>query len=298
MTLLYHKGNNFGDAINPIIFNHYFEKELSKSGDFALIGIGSIIAFFHEAPYSKKYIFSSGIAKGQDDTYGSIQELNSDCEIICVRGPLTAKLLNIDESYAVADGAILLRDIYPEVIEKQFEVSYMPHIGSLDFYPDLPKLINEIGFKFIDPRDDVQTIIRDIKASRLIITEALHGAIVADTFRVPWKQVKMFNTVNDFKWKDFHASMEMRFEPKVLPSLYGKSTSKKILKDKFGLLSSFIHPIFSVYQKMTKVRQFKKEIGFIPTIVDSFNLSESHIFDIKHKELLNRIDLLKSKIEE
>src|SRR5690606_31984382 len=44
---------------------------------------------------------------------------------------------------------------------------------------------------------------------KLVIAEAMHAAIIADSYRVPWVSVSSSRRINAFKWQDWAASLRM-----------------------------------------------------------------------------------------
>lgn len=87
----------------------------------------------------------------------------------------------------------------------------MPHYQTASAF-NTAKIAALAGLNYIDPRWSVDRVIEAILSSDRIITEAMHGAIVADALGVPWKRVRIFNHIQensesvDFKWHDW-ASM-------------------------------------------------------------------------------------------
>lgn len=52
--------------------------------------------------------------------------------------------------------------------------------------PHLFKVVcQQAGVEYIDPAGKVENVIAAISGSQVLISEAMHGAIVADTLRVP-----------------------------------------------------------------------------------------------------------------
>src|SRR5205814_2371845 len=47
----------------------------------------------------------------------------------------------------------------------------------------------------------------------LLVTEAMHGAVVADALRVPWIALRMYSKIDEFKWRDWCASLRLPYEP-------------------------------------------------------------------------------------
>jgi hypothetical protein len=55
-------------------------------------------------------------------------------------------------------------------------VSYIPHWESATYW-DWPATCTAAGLEYVDPLQPVEAVIAQIRASRLVITEAMHGAI-------------------------------------------------------------------------------------------------------------------------
>lgn len=295
MNLRYHKGKNVGDAINAIIFPYFLGDILDNSQEVQLLGIGSLLGLIKPDEHCEKFlVFSTGFAAGDEATYGGIPVLNDKYEIICLRGPKTAKALGLSVDLSISDGALLLplaMDLQP--VSKKYSFSYMPHVGSLDMFPSWNSILKDLDIHFIDPRANEFQVIQEMRESEVLITEAMHGAILADALRIPWIPVKAYKTVNEFKWKDYLASVELDYNPTVLPALYSVEFAKEILKGKFrktGL--TFLHvlaiPIFKFKQK--------RNLRFA---LEKFeNLKQSETYLCKEDVLKDRQDRLLEKMNE
>jgi succinoglycan biosynthesis protein ExoV len=51
-----------------------------------------------------------------------------------------------------------------------------------------------------------------------VLTEAMHGAIVADTLRVPFVPLVSSREISSFKWMDWTLSMDLPYRPIRLPA--------------------------------------------------------------------------------
>jgi succinoglycan biosynthesis protein ExoV len=215
---------NFGDDLNIWLWSRLLPETVDVAvpcptdGSIAperplFVGIGSILdSGIPSNP--RKVVFSAG-------THGSAPTIDDHWDILCVRGPRTAEALDIPQSRALTDGALLVRTLIDTSVEKKYPVAYMPHHVSTKMV-DWERLANRAGFTYIAPTFEVDRILRMINATKLLITEAMHGAIVADALRVPWIPVQMHGHINDFKWADWCASVGLSYSPHRLTYHLGK----------------------------------------------------------------------------
>lgn len=290
MKLRYHLGKNFGDALNPMIFEKFLPGYFDDNADELFVGIGSILGF-KMGNAKKKIVFSSGFA------YGSLPKIDESFDIICVRGPLTANILNIDPALAITDGAALLRYFDFPRPSKKYSYSFIPHVGSEEFF-DWSKICSEAGIHYISPKGEIEAVLNQILESEVVIAEAMHGAIVADTLRVPWIPTKAYPTINDFKWKDWTQSLSLPYLPVNLKSLYSNEFMKTILSSKLGgkLPGSIVSVGSSLYS-------FIRENNFEKTAIDDLKkiktaksyLSEDSIFNSKSDMLLEKLEVFRRK---
>lgn len=297
MKLEYFKGNNFGDALNPLIFKHYLPGLFDDESDgIAFLGIGSILGFDLAKDASKKMIFSSGFA------YGEKPEIDSTYDFICVRGPLTAKALNLDPSLAVADGAILLQfmDI-PKPQTKKYKFSFIPHWGSEQKYTKWGKLCESADVHFISPMSPIDQVLQEIQESEVVIAEAMHGAIVADTLGVPWIPVKAYPTINEFKWNDWASSLDVKFEFHSLPSMY---ENNEFMLNKLGELSKGMAPKFvlkGLLSILEKTYYGSRKSSVIQALEEvkkqKTHLSDRTILHAKGNVLLEKLESIKTQYQ-
>lgn len=286
MQLFYYSiEQNFWDSLNQYIFYKKLSDLLDDSEDEYFVWIGSILwlPLMHNSRI-KKHIFSSGFA------YGKIPKIDKSFNILCVRWPLTAKKLWIDKSLSIADGAILTPKLFPKNEPKIYECSFMPHHKSIDFC-DFSALCSLIWIHYIDPTQNPLISIEEINKSKLLITEAMHGAIVADAYRIPWIGVDIYG-VNKFKWKDWMLSLEMRVSLYKLPRLIenkhilNQKIYKKLKKYKVQFLLGPLSKIISFFYSFF---YFKKKKNFLEILQklsqQSGFLSEDQILEKKQAML-------------
>ncbi len=298
MILEYHRGNNFGDKLNTLIFNYYLPNFFNDDKSVYFLGIGTILGL-KKIQDSQKIVFSSGATDSMTNTYGDIPKIDTSYDIFCVRGPLTSKLLGISPDKAITDGAALLYDFYDRKQEKIYEYSYIPHVGSEFFFPEMELLCKEIGINYISPKESTDIVLKKISQSKVIIAEAMHGAIVADALRVPWIPVKMYKTVNEFKWRDWTMSLNMDYSPNILSSCFKKDVFINILKNKFSFLPDIVfRAIVPFYHIMHifKIRVIKKQMMKIKN--SNTMLSNEFLLQEKVEILKYKLKLVKEKYSE
>lgn len=227
MKLCYYHDSegNFGDDLNawlwpkllPGVFDgtcrhgqEYYEENDKEEALF--YGIGTILdARIPKSPI--KFIAGSGVG------YFSPPTIDEKYKIYFVRGPKTANKLGIDRSLAITDPAILLREfLSPQ--KASYKASLIMHCDTAKggYWK---KIADSLGVHYIDPRSsDPLSVIRQLIASEYVITESLHGAIIADAFGIPWLPVNSMPHINQFKWHDWCESMGLEYQPCPLVSIY------------------------------------------------------------------------------
>jgi len=211
---------NFGDQINPWLWSRLIPDLLHADDRTLLLGIGTILS--DQIPTQQhKVVFGSGLG------YGAPPQLDENWSFYCVRGPLTARTLGLPAHVAVTDPAALVRTLhYAEGLRDghgEGRPAFMPHHLSAGCY-NWREIARQADVDYIDPCDSVPSILNRIFHARLLITESLHGAIVADALRVPWSAVRAYpHHVLSFKWQDWCASLSMNYEPVDLPALWDAS---------------------------------------------------------------------------
>lgn len=216
MKLTFYKGDtpNFGDDLNNIMWDALVAPGFFDDNDDELfLGIGSILwDFLPKAP--KKIVMGSGYGGYTDKP--NLQDGSWD--VAFVRGPRTAKSLNLDPKLAITDAAILTRFMNLPAQTKKYNVSFMPHWESIS-RGNWQRVCEHAGINYIDPTDpNVLASLQAIQQSELLITEAMHGAILADTLRVPWLALEPIFPLHRNKWFDWSESMSIDLKFNATPS--------------------------------------------------------------------------------
>lgn len=204
MKLFFYRGPipNFGDELNnflmPKVFPDFFDDDPSK----LFLGIGSVIFDWHPAQ-STKIVFGSGYAG-----YTSLPKIDENWRFYCVRGPRTASACALDASKVAADSAVLINRFVPPA-PRTTPISFMPHWESIA-RGQWQRACELAGIAFIDPRSSVEEVLAKLQTTQLLVTEAMHGAIVADALRVPWVAVRPFHPAHVTKWSDWSEALGIK----------------------------------------------------------------------------------------
>ncbi|GFE68170.1 polysaccharide pyruvyl transferase family protein [Chroococcus sp. FPU101] len=205
---------NFGDALNPWMWQQLLPDIINDEDDgVTFVGIGTLI---HEAlprrtsKAKKRVIFGTG-AGFPGSEYKSMPQIDDSYTIYSLRGPLSAKALQVSETLAITDGAILVRRLFDYHQPKKYRFSYMPHYNFAG--EGWAQVCQNLGFGYIDPSSPVEESLALISQTEILLTEAMHGAILADAFGVPWIPIKTDPSILDFKWQDWCLSVGVEYQP-------------------------------------------------------------------------------------
>lgn len=214
MKLFCYPHQNFGDGpLNHWLWPQLLPGLLQPESERLFVGIGSLLNDLLPAQ-PLKVVFGTGIGYGQ-----RTPAPDATWRVYAVRGPLSAQALGLDPAAAITDSAMLVRAVPLPPVAKQFKVSYMPHWWS-DVHGHWRAACDLAGIHFIDPLAGVETVLTELRQTELLISEALHGAIVADALRTPWVPVTAYKHILHLKWHDWCQSVGLAFQPHRLAPLY------------------------------------------------------------------------------
>lgn len=210
MRLSYFKSRhgNVGDDLNAVLWPKVFGPTFFDEADDTLfLGIGSIFDNRPEiARPVRPVVFGSGLR--------SRRRAPADpglFDIRFVRGPLSADVLKRYQVAYISDPAIIAPLYLPSIPqERSFKMGYVPYFKTPD---SLGRAIADaIGARLISPTLTPQDFINEIASCDKIISEAMHGAILADAYRIPWAGVRLISggiegRVSLFKWADWMKSL-------------------------------------------------------------------------------------------
>ena len=194
---------NFGDDLNLWLWDFLLPGFREVHPDVLLVGVGTVLNRALLPEEGRKLVLGSGFG------YGALPDMRDKSlwDIRCVRGPLTAEKVGVPEALGIVDPAVLVADM-PEFsnLPKRYKRSFVPHWESA-VAGLWPVTCASVGMHYIDPRGEAKDVIAQIAQSDMIVAESMHGAILADAFRVPWVAVATSDNINNFKWRDWAATV-------------------------------------------------------------------------------------------
>nr|WP_315152908.1 polysaccharide pyruvyl transferase family protein [uncultured Flavobacterium sp.] len=297
MEYIYFKDpkGNFGDDLNGWLWPQLFGEENSKN-DNAFLGIGSILFNDHKIITDlgdrKKIVFGTGIRP----TYESFR-YNKTWDVRFLRGPLSSYSFNNEYDY-VTDAAYALSFINKydclKNTEKKYEVSVMPYFRSIKYF-DWQAICDKLGFHYISPLSEngVEFTLSEIAASKYLITEAMHGAILADVLRVPWNRYVLTTPVtegamvSEFKWMDWLYSVGLN----NVSATFIKFNRKTFLNEWFKKMSNNVLDVEFVFKRKI-VAEIISKLG----AVNQFYLSNDNDLSVINSKLFAKIEELKNEL--
>lgn len=226
---------NFGDDLNAWLWPELLPGVWDEGADgITFVGVGTILNKL--VPQTRlKIVLGSGVG------YSPLPENLHDgsWKVLGTRGPLSARAAGLPARAVITDGAILLGTIDGLVKPQDMrtgDVVFVPHVSSTETGA-WEEICAELGITYIDPRWDFHKVFALIGNARLVLTEAMHGAIVADTLRVPFVPLVSSREISSFKWTDWALSMGLPYRPIRLPP----STLLDAARDKLVTLMGHGH---------------------------------------------------------
>ncbi|MGF9692457.1 polysaccharide pyruvyl transferase family protein [Rhizobium sp. 0TCS1.26] len=207
-----HHGN-FGDDLNLWLWDALLPGLREVHPEVLLVGVGTVL---------NPTLLPSGIRKlviGSGYGYGTPPDVSDAAEwdVRCVRGPLTAEKLGLSPEMGIIDPAVMVTRM-PEFqnLTKRYKKTFVPHWESAEFgiWKDV---CEPAGLTYLDPRGEAKSVITAIAQSEMIVAESMHGAILADAFRVPWVAVSTSRLINSFKWNDWAQTVGAEYRPRYVP---------------------------------------------------------------------------------
>lgn len=196
--LWWHIGRpNFGDDINPTFFRAIAGTAMRFCSDRRrphILGAGSILAKATEA----SVVCGSGF----------LEPPGKGCvlpaEVVAVRGNLSLAAIGRRIDVPVGDPLVLVDQVVPSEV-KRHRFGLVPHVYSMSRW----RARNVRRLHLIDPGRDPWVVIREIASCETIVSQSLHGLIVADALGVPnvWVAPSEVTVGGRFKFDDYFSTL-------------------------------------------------------------------------------------------
>ena len=228
MKVVYPVGSgNVGDELNAWMWSQLLSG--FPGVDVALLGVGTLLnRQFCGRLQDMKRILVLGTGAG----YGELPSIDARWRFYAVWGARTAAKLGLPAHAAVADAAYLLATLDWELLpRKSSGVVVVPHHRSLRLL-DWETLCADCGLTFLSPLLPADVFLQGLRSADLVLAEAMHGAILADILRVPWRALSFGRHFNTDKWFDWSEAFGLPLEIATLQGFYDSS---HYLSDKSAL---------------------------------------------------------------
>lgn len=266
MRLAYFKDphGNFGDDLNPWLWERLAPGLVDEHPGEVLVGMGTILEPWFVRGFEsaeRKFVLGSGGGMSIPPP-----RLGPDWEVVCVRGPLTAAYLGLDPALATTDPAMCIRDLWRAPRKERDKIGFMPHHRSLKRW-DWRRTCEMAGLEYVDPRGNAVAVLEQIAGLRMILTEAMHGAICADALRVPWLPLQISQTNYVGKWHDWSASIQVPIHFHPLPALCAAQAPHGLR----GLVAKGLRPTLSELRRRSSRWQRDEAVKLLRRYADGYD---------------------------
>jgi pyruvyltransferase len=202
VALRWHVGRpNFGDDLNPVLWQAILARRvrLGACSGRHVLGMGSIL----ERATSRSLVAGSGFLRPPRP------DARVSCPVLSVRGRLSAAC--VPGPVMLGDPAVLTPLLFPRPARPRTAVGIVPHVTELE----AARATMPAGAEVIDVRGHPLEVVRRIASCRRILSQSLHGLIVADAYGVPnaWLAPSSGMIGGRFKFDDYYSTTDRRPEP-------------------------------------------------------------------------------------
>jgi pyruvyltransferase len=194
--LFWHIGSpNFGDDLNPHLFERISGQSVrleAKQRYPHLLGMGSIANCSCET----SFILGSGMLSPLVST--------KYAEVFSVRGHQSRDTMGLSSNTPLGDPMVTI-GLWIERNPK-YELGIVPHVAE---FASIRSVIGK-QVKIIDPAASPMSVVKAISECRLILSQSLHGLIVADALGIPnvWIEPSSKMIGGDFKFRDYFSTID------------------------------------------------------------------------------------------
>lgn len=252
---------NFGDMINPLIFERLFDLDCVYASKYTsdIVAIGSMLDPLLIRPWSifkrlraslnpSLLVWGTGFIREG----GMSEVLSRDLSVYAVRGKNTfnrlrnEKKVNLKNEVVLGDPGLLLPYVIDVPKIKKYRLGIIPHYA--DKNNSLFKNFSMKNAILLDVAEPPEQLFRKISACEMIISSAMHGLIAADSLGIPNIRMIVGEDISggDYKYNDYYSALDMDTHSKV----YVRSL------EELGRVEDIIDVNYSVsYSKVTEIQK-------------------------------------------
>ena len=251
--------------LSPYLITQIFHTDVvhANSKNCDMCAIGSVLESVFPKSLSliqriRKYfckpiiVWGSGFVKPERERkYISIRKL----DVRAVRGHLTLKrlqkYLDINHNVALGDpGLLSSKLINTRNIKKKYDLGIIPHY--VDKNNEYLKNIRVKNSITIDVQQPIDVVLKQIAQCKCIISSAMHGLIVADSFGIPNIRMILSNKIigGDYKYDDYYSVFNIKKHPRIVIDKNTKITNTKFIVDQYAIPRKRVNEICN---QLTKV---------------------------------------------
>lgn len=203
--VFWHVGTpNFGDDINPSIYGLLSGRTVrlqTARNRPHFLGMGSIL----QKATSDSVVLGSGFLRRPEAPFPA------SARFVAVRGRLSRDHIRADGPVHLGDPMVLLDRVFKPSGLKTHAIGVVPHVSEVSA---LRRLSPE-GVKVIDPADSPWKVIEAIASCERIMSQSLHGLIVADALGIPnlWLAPSVSMAGGEFKFLDYFSTLDSAKQP-------------------------------------------------------------------------------------
>lgn len=204
----FNKVINFGDLLNPILFNFYgLTPIITPIGQSNAVALGSLLQDLPEN--YNGYIVGSGLIS-------DISRKFPYAKILALRGELTRSRIGAAQNTPLGDPGLLAPRLINGSYHKKFILGIIPHYVDKNDYrimSVLQRYQNDVII--IDVQKNPKNVIKLISQCSNIISSSLHGLITADSLGIPNSWIILSDKIigNGFKYLDYASAINRKIYP-------------------------------------------------------------------------------------
>jgi hypothetical protein len=198
--LFWHVGTpNFGDDINPALFSLLGDRPMRLQTNRArphFLGMGSIL----EKATAHSIVLGSGFLRPP------AAKVVTSARIVAVRGKLSREALGAGDEILLGDPMVLLDHVFRPAPGKRHALGVVPHVSEVAAF----RRRACPGLRVIDPAESPWKVVEAIASCERIMSQSLHGLIVADALGVPnlWLAPSASMAGGEFKFHDYFSTLD------------------------------------------------------------------------------------------